>query len=194
MQESGRFEFRKKLWFKIASYVFLALISIPIIGLLYLVLSHDYMVLIVRSESMEPTFDMGDVIVLRAYEGGEIEPGKIIAFEKDGHTITHRVFSNQGGVITTKGDAVEDVDQWAVQGGEVKGTYLFKIPYLGYMAKFFRSKAGALVLIVSASLMLIGLFLRESFNLWRSRKGGGETEEIDLDEGKRERESDRNWV
>lgn len=167
----------KRLWVKIISIIVLCLLAIPIILLLYLVLSPDYMVLIVKSESMKPTFNMGDVIVLRTYEDGEIEPGQIIAFDVQGNTVTHRAVAVDGGVITTRGDAVEDVDPWGLNSANVRGTYVFKIPYLGYIAKFFRSKAGAMLLIAAASLFLIGLVISELFSSRRARKGGDEEEE-----------------
>ncbi|MBN2026833.1 MAG: signal peptidase I [Actinobacteria bacterium] len=186
---------KRRKWVKIASFVVLGLLAIPVIAVLYLVLSPDYLVLVVRSESMKPTFNMGDVIVLREYEGGDIEPGEIIAFEEQGFTITHRLVSSEGGVIRTKGDAVEDVDQWELQSSQVRGTYLFKIPYLGYVAKFLRSKVGALLLILAAVAFLAGLIVSELTGSRRTAEGGdGEGEPVEQEIRKREREHKQRWV
>jgi len=168
---------KRRLWVKVISIIVLCLLAIPIIILLYLVLSPDYMVLIVKSESMKPTFEMGDVIVLRTYEDGEIEPGQIIAFNVQGNTVTHRAVAVDEGVITTRGDAVEDADPWELNSTNVRGTYVLKVPYLGYIAKFFRSKAGAMLLIIAASLFLIGLVVSEMFSSRGAGKGGDEEEE-----------------
>ena len=186
---------KRRVIFKVASLVVLGLLAVLVISLLYLVFSPHYLVLIVRSESMKPTFNMGDVIVLRAYEGGELEPGEVIAFEEQGNTVTHRVFSSDGGVIHTKGDAVEDVDNWELQGSQVKGTYLFKLPYLGYVAKFLRGKAGALMLIVAALAFLIWIIVSEFTGSRKNAEGGDSAEEpVGPETRKRERERKQHWV
>lgn len=186
---------RRRNWVKIASFVVLGLLAIPVIAVLFLVFSPDYQVLIVRSESMKPTFDMGDVIVLRTYDGGDIDPGEIIAFEEQGFTITHRMVSSEGGIIRTKGDAVEDIDQWELQSSQVMGTYLFRIPYLGYLANFLRSKAGALLLIFAASAFLIGLIVSELAGSRRNAKGGDSAvEPVEQEIRKRERAHKERWL
>lgn len=186
---------KRRLWVRVVSFIVLVLLAIPIIPMLYLVLSPDYLVLMVRSESMKPSFNMGDVVVLRAYEGGELETGEVIAFEEQGNTVTHRMVSNDGGIIRTKGDAVEDVDNWELQSSQVKGIYLFKLPYLGYIAKFLRSKAGALLLVIAALAFLIWIIFSELTGSRKNAEGGDNAEEpVGLEKRKRERERKEHWV
>jgi len=161
----------KKLWMRVASFVLLGLLAIPLIILLYMVFSPDYMVLIVKGESMKPTFEIGDVIVLRTYDDGFVEEGQIIAFKQNGFTVTHRVVSTDGMSIKTRGDADEDIDPWELSEFQIRGTYWFKIPCLGYLANFFRSKKGTAIIISAAVIFLIGLMVYEHFNSNKSVKG-----------------------
>jgi signal peptidase len=182
-------------WRNLIVSVALGILAIPIIFFLFLVISPSYQVLMVRSDSMRPTFTSGDIIVCRPYGGGEIAPGEIIAFEEKGMTVTHRVVSNEGGVIRTQGDAVEEMDGWELQRSQIKGIYSFKIPVLGYLASFFHAKAGAMILIVTATLFLIYIVAAELLGSRKREKGGGRAEKPE--EGKpRERERIRpeHWV
>ncbi len=67
---------------------------------------------------------------------GEVKPGTIITYMYNKQLITHRVKSIDGITLITKGDATEDPDPWSVTLSDVKGVYLFKIPYVGFLTNF----------------------------------------------------------
>ena len=105
------------------------------------------------------------------------EPGQIVAFayqdpEKGEITITHRVVSLEGDVLVTKGDAMESNDPFRVERERVRGVFLFKIPLLGYAARFIHSDRGRLFMMASGSLVILSLLVGECLRLLRSRKGG----------------------
>ena len=95
-----------------------------------------YFILSIGSESMKGTIDKGDAIILHKINPKELKKGQIIAFEKDGSTIVHRIiekFSDDKGVMfITKGDANRTKDMWVVYEEDIKGVLDLKIRYIGY--------------------------------------------------------------
>ena len=128
---------------KIISWLFSAVLVIVIAGFAFIYFSPGYDLYLVRSESMRPAINMGDLIITGPLDGpinGEVKPGMIVTYEYSRELITHRVQSIDGETLVTKGDAVEDPDSWPVTLSDVEGIYLFKIPYVGYVAHFVQKK------------------------------------------------------
>jgi len=141
--------------------VVLALI-IGSFGFLYF--SNDYNIYLVRSESMKPAINMGDMAIAGSSNGplnGEIKPGMIVTYEHGKGLITHRVLSIDGDTLTTKGDALEETDPWSVTLSDVRGVYLFKVPYIGYIPSFIRTKLGWFVSIILPATLLVGLLVKD---------------------------------
>ncbi|GAI05183.1 unnamed protein product [marine sediment metagenome] len=89
---------------------------------------------------------------------GELKPGSIVTYQHSKELITHRVQSIDGTTLVTKGDAVEDPDPWSITVSDVKGVYLFKIPYVGYVTSFVQTKFGwFLAIIIPAALLVAWL-------------------------------------
>jgi signal peptidase len=154
---------------KIAARVFTVILSLILAGLLFVYFSPDYGVYVVRSESMKPAINMGDV-VFTGPVGGPINGTELV---------THRVVSRDGDTIVTKGDAVEDADPWQVNIGQIKGVYLFKVPSWGYAWKFTRdvwnyahTKKGWLLVVVLPASILIGVLANELLKELRKKAAG----------------------
>ena len=130
-------------------------------GLAFVYFAPGYNLYLVRSESMKPAINMGDLIITGPLNGpinGEIKPGTVVTYEYKKELVTHRVQSIDGTALVTKGDAVEDPDPWSVTVSSVRGVYLFKIPYVGYVTSFVQTKLGwFLAIIVPAALLVIWL-------------------------------------
>ena len=145
-------------------------IGFAVIGLLlafaagagFLFLSPDYEAQVVRSESMKPTLNMGDVVIVGPVKG-QLKPGTIISYERNGELVIHRVIEVDGRYIQTKGDAVEDPDPWEVSLADVEGVFVFKVPYLGFLSSFVRTSVGWGVLVILPAVLLIGYFMRDIF-------------------------------
>jgi len=142
--------------------VFSWLISISLVliigGLALLHLSSDYNLYMGRSESMKPAVNMGDMVVTGPLNGplnGKIAPGTIVTYEHGEELITHRVQSIDGNALVIKGDAVEDPDPWPVTLSDVKGVYLFRIPYAGYVPNFVQTKVGWFLAIIIPGVLLV---------------------------------------
>lgn len=143
---------------KILGRLVLAALCLILAGLALLYFADGYDLYIVRSESMVPTINMGDLIVTGPMDGpinGEVKPGTIITFLHSKQLITHRVQSVDGEALVTKGDAVEDPDPWSTTMSDVRGTYMFRIPYVGFLTNFIRTKQGWFISIIIPGALLV---------------------------------------
>ena len=89
----------------------------------------NYKSIAILSNSMNPIFNKGDVIIYKNTKN--IVPGDIIVFQYGSQIIVHRVVSINEYYVT-KGDANNTVDYIKVQKEDIKGVYQFHIKYLGY--------------------------------------------------------------
>jgi len=113
---------------------------------------------------MDPAIRTGDIILTGPAEGflsREIAPGTIITYKRGKDLVTHRVESMDGDKLVTKGDALEEPDPWQVNVSDVIGTYLFKIPYIGYLPYFARTRLGWFLLILLPAAVLVGLLVKD---------------------------------
>lgn len=106
----------------------------------------------VFSNSMEPTFQTGDIVIIRDTDPDDIQVGDVVTFrQSENKYITHRVnkiSQYQGNMLfTTKGDANNTTDEEQVPTSSIMGKKLFHIPYIGYVATFISSKTGAFLFI-----------------------------------------------
>ena len=98
-----------------------------------------FWVCVVGSGSMEPTINIGDLIMVdKSYKerSSELSEGDVIVFQISGKYYTHRiikVFDNNGErTFLTQGDREgQAVDDWLVTKNEVVGKTLFRFQYLG---------------------------------------------------------------
>ncbi|MFC7130198.1 signal peptidase I [Haloferax chudinovii] len=121
----------------------------------------------VLSGSMSPTFDAGDVVVVRDVPPADISAGDIITYREAGGAITdertdrvtHRVVavdrSGDSPVFRTKGDANEDVDSDPVTADRVVGRVWFHVPYLGLAAQFVQSGLGLVLFVILPGALLV---------------------------------------
>lgn len=116
---------------------------------------------------MKPAINMGDMVITGPRQR-HIEPGEIVTYERGEELVTHRVLSVDGDALVTKGDAVEDPDPWSVNLSDVRGVYLFKIPYIGYVSSFVRTKVGWFLAIVIPATALVALLIRSIYKELRS--------------------------
>ena len=146
---------------KTLTRVALAIACLILAGLVFIYFSDDYSLYIVRSESMKPAVNMGDLVVTGPVNGpikGEVKPGTIVTYQHKKDTITHRVESINGTTLVTKGDAAEEADPWKVEMDNVRGVVLFKVPYMGYATSFIQTRFGWFIaIIVPAALLVLWL-------------------------------------
>ena len=126
--------------------------------------SPDYALYTVRSGSMQPSINVGDMIVTGPPAGplnGDIKPGTIVTYAYNKGLVTHRVVAVNGDNLVTKGDYLEEPDPKLVSMSKIKGVYLFKVPYIGYVSSFAATKQGWFLTIVLPSILLVAWIIKD---------------------------------
>lgn len=129
---------RARRWADTAALVVLAaaVLSLAALGAL---MASGHRVLIVRSGSMAPAINTGDVVVTRMVDPTRVSVGDVVTFRdpsRSSDLVTHRVVKRRIEGINvsflTKGDANTGTERWSVdQHGRV-GKLAFRIPKVGY--------------------------------------------------------------
>lgn len=146
---------------RVLSWLVLGILALVLSSLALIYFLPGYNLYLVRSESMTPNISMGDLIITGPINGpisSKVQAGTIITYEYKKELVTHRVQSIDGETLVTKGDAVEDPDPWTVAMSDIRGLYLFKIPYVGFMLNFIHTKLGwFLTIIIPGALLVLWL-------------------------------------
>ena len=118
-----------------------------------------YEVYNIVSGSMAPSIPQGSLVLVRPADWREIAPGDVIAFDRAGAVVTHRVTQLREGerAFVTKGDANVEEDMAPVPFEDLIGRVERHYPYLGAMASLAAGTAGKLRL---AGLLLAGILFR----------------------------------
>ena len=178
----------KKIWSiicKILNAFFLVLLVGLVVVLLYLASGskgnglpflQNYQLFTVLSGSMEPTLNVGGVIIVEKVDPMTLEEGDIITFVSNdttlnGKVVSHRILqvvdNNNGRMFITKGDANEDRDDAAAVPDNVIGRVIFHIPYLGYLLNFMKTKNGFfLILLLPCMIILLVETISLLKNFW----------------------------
>lgn len=102
-------------------------------------LAVGYRVLVVRSGSMAPVFDAGDVIISKVSSPDDVSVGDIVSFRdpsRSNRLLTHRVvkatLSGTTYAFVTRGDANTGVEKWKIRASGKVGIFRLSIPSLGW--------------------------------------------------------------
>lgn len=118
---------------------------------------------VVLSGSMEPTYPVGSLIVVRPIRSGQLHVGDPITFTLQGDmVVTHRISEivideeNGGGLrFRTKGDANETEDAGLVEPHNLIGVPVLCIPRLGYVMSYIKSPPGIFAIGLLCLLILV---------------------------------------
>lgn len=102
---------------------------------------------VVLSNSMEPTFSKGDLIVVREAESFLVDD--IIVYQDGNSLVVHRIIELDENTVTTKGDANNAADE-PVDVGVIKGKVICWIPKAGSLVEFMKTPVGTICIIVAA--------------------------------------------
>jgi signal peptidase I len=130
---------------------------------------------IVKSGSMEPTINTGGVVLI--HERASYGVGDVVTFESRGADIptTHRIIGTEvapdgGTYFVTKGDANEERDVELLAEGDIIGTILLDVPYIGFILDFARQPVGFALLIGLPALLIIIDEVEKLWKAYRNRK------------------------
>lgn len=119
---------------------------------------------VVVSGSMEPEIMTGSLCFID-YKEKKAEVGDIIAYEKEGMRIIHRVSQKNDDEYITKGDNNDTEDIAPVHEKQIMGKALFSLPYLGYFVMAMKTKAGFAV----TAALIFTVFL-SGFSVKKAKK------------------------
>lgn len=110
------------------------------------------------SDSMEPRYSVGDVVVVPV-AASEIQVGDVVAFQPvsdDPHLVTHRVVERilaDGGVtqLVTRGDG-NDANDLPIVAEQVMGRAAYHVPAVGLLAMWFGDSADTFVAVTAVAL------------------------------------------
>lgn len=130
-----------------------------------------YTPMTVLTDSMSPTFNSGDLIIIKKTDPSTLQVGDIVTF----HTIieneyalnTHRIteivpVNDSVRRYVTKGDNNPIEDQLTIADGDIVGKYVGRLPYVGHVMQFLSSSVGFLIVIV---LPMLVFFIFQVYNL-----------------------------
>ncbi|MEM3617810.1 MAG: signal peptidase I [Candidatus Bathyarchaeia archaeon] len=163
----------KRLWkneyFQTA--ITIILILLIVFGLYYgaqAALGSEYPLLAVSSESMFPTLNIGDLIIVQKIDPAQINDdpinGDILVYKSGEDLIVHRAIDKkyQGdGVwqITTRGDAYPKGSGETWYSTQLVGKVIGRIPAIGNMPLFLHSEKNMYILFIALIIILIILML-----------------------------------
>ncbi len=121
--------FHQKKIYNFTKILYPFTITASLLLVLFMLGLFQYQPIAILSNSMNPTFSRGDIVIYKKEEN--ILPGDIIVFKHEDKLIVHRVISINEYYVT-KGDANNTIDYIKVKKEDIKGVYQFSIKYLGY--------------------------------------------------------------
>ncbi|MFH1382561.1 MAG: signal peptidase I [Chloroflexota bacterium] len=120
-----------------------------------------------RSGSMAPELNVGDLVITRPVTPADIAVGDVIIFHYTGSAaesfVIHRVIGIQDNpslAFETKGDANAAVDPFITPAQNLVGRLFFHAPSLGYAVLFCQTRPGLLLTIVLPGFISIWLCLQ----------------------------------
>ena len=120
---------------------------------------------IIVSQSMVPTINVNDGIVVKRMDNDKYQVGDIVSYVTNdsrfrGSVVTHRIVTKENDTVnssiyTTKGDNNQMVDANSVYTSMINGKVLFRIPKIGYFYNFLSNPVNFIFCMLGAVIVLI---------------------------------------
>lgn len=160
----------KKIIKRIIKYIILAILMILFI--INIILSfeentHIFGIHIfnIISESMEPTLEKNDIVIVQKCKESQLHKGDIITFLQDEKIISHRILNivKENGITKyeTKGDNNKIADSNKVEFEQIYGKVVFKIKNIGQIVNYIQNIRGFINIIILAIIIYIFVSLRD---------------------------------
>jgi signal peptidase len=123
--------------------------------------------LVIRSGSMEPTYSVGDVVLVASEPAADIRVGQVVTrFDAPQavDSLTHRVqaVTRDGDRVhvTTQGDANSSAERWTAPAGQQVGVVVASVPAIGLPLTAVRSSTAWAVVVGAVVLAVIAVLFR----------------------------------
>lgn len=120
-----------------------------------------YKAYIVNTNSMEPTIEVGDIVIIKKVKAEKLNQGDVITFTQEGEVITHRITKIETEEKTTqyvtKGDNNNTEDTLKIKYEDIIGKEILTIPQLGKAMQLLDSK---IILLIIILIILICSFVK----------------------------------
>ncbi len=124
---------------------------------------NGYALLEVVSGSMEPTINVGDLIIINTKEKDYSKNNIVTFYDKEENFVTHRIISINDNKITTKGDNNE-VEDGVVSINNIVGKYVFKINGGGKVLSTLRSPLVMIIIFVTGGAVCFMMSTSTAFS------------------------------
>ncbi len=182
----------RKMFGKVGSVLTTVLIVLEIIVIVFIVFSKmsgsiptvfGYQLYVIVSPSMEPDIKVGDIIISKEYDGGELEIGNVITYlgktgDFSGKMITHEVIRINGDEIITKGIAATTEDP-AINREDVRAVMQYKTVVISAVYRVVTSTVGFICFVI---LPLFAMIVSEIVGMVVEIKKEGASDDEDKGE------------
>lgn len=116
---------------------------------------NGYGTLEVISGSMEPTIDVGDLIIVNT-KYNELKENDIITFyDEKGSFVTHRIIEIEDGEYVTKGDNNNSEDQGTINNDDIVAKYVTRLNGMGKLMAAFKNPITMIMILVIGILVCV---------------------------------------
>lgn len=128
------------------SALLIAFFAVWFVGFRPVALGGSMTWVVIRGSSMLPTFDTGDIVVVRtvpAYEVGDVVAYRVPEDEFGaGHVVIHRLVGGDTAAgFVAQGDNNDSIDPWMPRGSDIVGRQWLIVPGLGRVITFIAQPA-----------------------------------------------------
>ena len=186
----------KKIGKSILHALAIAIVIIEIILILLLILTKasggvpfffGHSAYVIVSPSMTPELEIGDIIIAKEYDGGELNLGDVVEYigktgEMKGKIITHKIVSIEGEgedrIIITKGTANAEADP-PISPSDIVSVMTYKTVVMDKVYGVISTRAGFICLVIlPLAAMIASEIVDLSLQIKKEKEGGsGEDEE-----------------
>lgn len=147
-----------------------------------------YRVFNVATGSMVPTYEVGDVIIVKEVDTNSLVEGDVVSYlgkkgTFSGRVVTHRIVNIENGedgkTFTTKGDANDEEDP-PITSDQIYGKVIYKCVLISLFTKLMNNMTAFYIIFFIPFAILIFLQLKDSF-IDKDRLNNNSEEDSDED-------------
>ena len=145
--------------------------------ILILIVAHNFKLAIVMSESMEPTLNKNDLILVKKQKDYNIND--IVVYKKNKNCIVHRIVEITREKVITKGDA-NNINDDEIEKNNIEGKVILNIHQIGKFILFIQNKKAIASMIWILIILILLVNKKKVEVIFLRRKGKHAKEETNV--------------